>query len=122
MDDDLALWAEADAFSANAGESLKSQVHDASFARVHRIELERLTRGLHAFGSGTSHHFELFDTQGAVARAVEKDFVLPGRFEAQSAMGEMLDGLKKVRAAFQEEVLITAGEVGKNFSAAIVSG
>ena len=122
VDDDLAVRAEADAFGADAGEGLQGEMDDAAFAGVHGIELEGLLGGLNAFGGGASHHFKFFDAEGAVAGAVEEDFVLEGRFEAESAMGEMFDGLEKFGAAFEEEFGVAAGKFGEDFGAAVVGG
>lgn len=120
MDDDLAVGAEADAFGADAGEGLQGEMDDAAFAGVHGIEFEGLLGGLHAFGGGASHHFEFFDAEGAVTGTVEKDFVLEGRFQAESAVGEMFDGLEEFGAAFEEEFGVAAGKFGEDFSAAVI--
>src|SRR5262249_33231345 len=105
---------------ADTGNGLKGKMNDAALARVHGVEPERLPRGLHAFSSGASHHLQFFNTQGAVAGAIEKKLFLKGRLEAKRAMSKMLDGMEKLRAALEQQVFIAAGEVSKDFGAAVV--
>ena len=102
MDDHLALRAEANAFRPHAMDRLEREVDDAPFARIHWIEFERLAGGLDPFGGGASHHFQFFDAQGAVAGAVQEDFVLERRFEAKSAKGQMFDGLEEFGATLEQ--------------------
>src|SRR5579863_7728137 len=120
VDDYLAVRAEADAFGADTGKGLHGEVDDAAVAGVHGIEFKGLTGGLDAFGGGTGHHFEFLEAQGAIAGAVQKDFVLEGRLETERAMGEMLDGLEELGAAFEEQAVIATGEFGEDLGAAIV--
>jgi len=87
VDDYLAVWAEAYAFGADAGQGLECEVDDAAFAGVHGIELEGLTGGLDTFGGRAGHHFQFFDAKGAIAGAVQEDLVLEGRLETKGAVG-----------------------------------
>jgi hypothetical protein len=120
VDNDLAIGADADALGSDTGDGLQREMDNAALARIHGIELERLPRSLDTFGGGAGHHLQFFNAKGAVASAVEKNFVLPRRLEAKSAMGKMFDGLKEFCASFQQKIFVAAGEFGKDFRVTIV--
>src|SRR6202030_2339973 len=50
VDYDLAFFAHAHAFGADAGDIFEGEVDDAAFARGHGIQTERLVRSFDAFG------------------------------------------------------------------------
>ena len=83
MNDDLAFFAHADTLRAHAGHVFERQMHNAAFARGHGIQAEGLFRGLHAFRSHTSGHFQLFKAQRAVAAAIDMNFFVVRRLQAQ---------------------------------------
>jgi hypothetical protein len=56
VDYDLAFFAHADAFGADAGDVFEGEMDDAAFARGHGIQAERLARGLHTFCSNFCGH------------------------------------------------------------------
>ena len=72
-------------------------------------------RGLHALGSDARGHTQLFKTQGAVAAAVNVDFLVIRRFEAKRAKGQMLEGFQESRAVLEKQFFVTAIEIGKHF-------
>ena len=98
MDYDLAFFAHADAFGADAGDVFQGEVDDAAFARGHGIQAERLARSFDAFGGNFGGHAQLFKTQRAVAGAVDMNFFVEGRLEAQRAerqSARWLSGLRR---------------------------
>jgi hypothetical protein len=115
MDDDLAFFAEADAFGADAGHIFESEMDDAAFARRHGIEAKRLTRQFDALSGDLGGHAQLFEAQGAVTAAIDVNFFMEGRLEAQSAKSEMLDGFEDFGVALEKNVLVAAIEVGDDF-------
>jgi hypothetical protein len=119
VDDDLAVFAHADALGADAGEVFEGEMDDATFARGHRIEFERLTGSLDAFGGDAGGHAEFFEAQGAIAAAIEMDFFVMRGFEAQRAQRQMLDGFQDFGVTFKQDFFIATIEVGDNLSLAV---
>jgi hypothetical protein len=122
MDDDLAFFAEADAFGADAGHVFESEMDDAAFARRHGIEAKRLTRQFDALSGDLGGHAQLFEAQGAVTAAIDVNFFMEGGLETKGAKGEMLDGLEDFGVTLEKNFLVTAVEVGDDFGEAFFSG
>ena len=118
VDDDLAVLAHADAFGADARDVLEGEVDDAALARGHGIEAKGLLGGLDAFGGNARGHTKFFKTEGAIAAAVEMNFLVIDGIEAQGAKGEMLEGFEHFGAMFEEEFFVAAIEVGDDFGIA----
>src|SRR5579864_1040565 len=93
VDHHSTLFTQANALGANAGHFLQRQMHDAPLARRHGVKPERLVRALYAFCRDARRHAQLFKAQGAIAAAVQMNFFVVRRFEAQRAKREMLERL-----------------------------
>src|SRR5262249_27422447 len=84
----LANRAHADAFAADFRLVAQSKMNDSTLAAVHRAEMERDLRFLHALGCRQGAHPQLFDAQDAVIVGVEADARMlvwrhPQRFHGQ---------------------------------------
>jgi len=84
MDNDLAIFADSDTFRAYSNHVLQRQMHDAAFARGHGIQPERLAGTQHAFGGNACRHLQFFESQRAVAAAIDVNFLMISRFQPQT--------------------------------------
>src|ERR1700738_3808566 len=101
MDYHLAVLADANAFRAHARHVFQRKMHDAPFARGHRIEPKRLLRGLYALRSHLRGHPQFFKTQRAITAAIDLNLFVMLRLQTQSAKREMLESLQNFRPALQ---------------------
>ena len=75
-------------------------------------------RGLDAFGGHASGHLQLFKAQGAVAAAINMNFIVVGRLEAKSTKSEMFERFQDFGSAFEKNLFVFAVEVGEDLGIA----
>jgi len=115
MNDHLTLFSDAHTLGPNARHIFERQVHNAAFARRHRIEAERLFRGLYALGGHARRHPQLFKPQCAVTAAVEMDFFVKGGLDPQSAKRKMLERFQHFGTALEQDFLVAPIKIGNHF-------
>ena len=122
MDDDVAVFAGADAFGAHAGGVFEREMHDAALAGGHGVQLKRLLGSEHPFGGKARGHAQLLETKGAKTAAIEMDFFMKSRVQTEGAKGQMLEGFQNVGTAGQQNFFVQAIEIGEHFGLAFRSG
>src|SRR5229473_6165373 len=115
MDYHLAMLTDADAFGADARHIFQRQMDDAAFARSHRVEAKRLLGGLHALGGDFGGHAQLFKAQRAISAAIDVNFFVKLRLEAQSTKRKMFQGLEYFGAALEQDFFVAPVDIGEHF-------
>ena len=100
----------ADALTAHFRFIAQRQVNNAPLPAVHRAEVERLMRFLHAFGGSLRAHAQFLNAQQAMVIRIEADAGVLFRGHSQSFHGELFQGQKKLGFIAQQEVHIGTTE------------
>src|SRR5712691_7922600 len=90
-------------------------MHDAALAGSHGVEAKVLLGGLHALSGDAGGHAQFFKAQRAITAAIDVNFFVKLRLEAQSAKGQMFQGLEDFGATLEQDFFVAPVDIGKHF-------
>src|SRR5216683_1770685 len=90
-------------------------MHDAALAGSHGVEAKGLLGGLHALSGDAGGHAQFFKAQRAITAAIDVNFFVELRLEAQSAKRQMFQGLEYFGAALEQDFFVAPVDIGEHF-------